>query len=380
MNKNSFDYLIIGGGLAGLQLALALLNDNYFSNKRIGLIEPSAKNQNDKTWCFWEKGSGNWEHLLHHHWDTGKVGIEKDCLLNLEMQGYSYKMIRSIDFYQYAREKINASNQIQWINDKVLSIDDDKAIGEKASYLGSYIFDSRIDSNFFSDKKSIKLIQHFKGWTIETKMDFFNPSQFIMMDFSIIHEGSCCFTYLLPYSTKKALVEFTFFTPQLVEDSTYDQLLKEYLNQKLGIIDYTLLEEEKGQIPMSTYPFHQSNGKHYLKIGTAGGWVKPSSGYSFKNTEKKVGQILDSLKEGKPLEKGLKNSRHEFYDHIFLRILQDENHLGNQLFKQMYSRNSAAAIFKFLDEESKLLEELKIINSFDKAPFLRSLKKFLIKN
>ena len=37
MNPDRFDYAIVGNGLAGFQLALALVNDSHFqSNKKIG--------------------------------------------------------------------------------------------------------------------------------------------------------------------------------------------------------------------------------------------------------------------------------------------------------------------------------------------------------
>ena len=53
MSKNHYDYIIIGNGLAGLQLALAFNNDSHFTNKRIALIDPSTKTSNDKTWSFY---------------------------------------------------------------------------------------------------------------------------------------------------------------------------------------------------------------------------------------------------------------------------------------------------------------------------------------
>jgi len=39
-NNSHFDYIIIGNGLAGLQLALKLATDSYFNDKQIALIDP----------------------------------------------------------------------------------------------------------------------------------------------------------------------------------------------------------------------------------------------------------------------------------------------------------------------------------------------------
>lgn len=101
----NFDYTIIGGGLAGMQLALAFCRDSFFDNKQIAIIEPEAKVANDKTWCFWEKGAGQWDAILLHKWDKGMFyGPEKDIPMNFE--GYSYKMLPSLNFYNYAKAEL----------------------------------------------------------------------------------------------------------------------------------------------------------------------------------------------------------------------------------------------------------------------------------
>ncbi|MEE2770695.1 MAG: lycopene cyclase family protein, partial [Bacteroidota bacterium] len=46
-------YVIVGGGLAGLQLAAEISQDVFFKGKKIAVVEPSEKLQNDKTWCYW---------------------------------------------------------------------------------------------------------------------------------------------------------------------------------------------------------------------------------------------------------------------------------------------------------------------------------------
>lgn len=370
----SFDFLIIGGGLAGLQLALAFTNDPFFKDKTIGIVEPSSKKTNDKTWCFWEKGSGKWENLIYHEWKSGFFKSTANQLA-LSMGDYSYKMIRSIDFYDFARKQLEHCTNFEWIQDEVLSIEDNCCKGKTGSYHGNFVFDSRISNHFFKDKKHIHIKQPFKGWLIKTKEKEFNPKQFTMMDYSLGYKDHCCFTYVLPTSTTEALVEFTFFIPHLVDESVYDGLLQEYITTHLGITAFEVKSIEQGIVPMSSYPFWEKNTSDYLKIGTAGGWVKPSSGYSFKNTERKVAKVLENIKNKRRPDKGLFSKRNQFYDRVMLRVLQNENEKGSQLFQEMYFKNSTNQIFKFLDEETTFTEEMKIINRFKKAPFIRSLLK-----
>ena len=70
----------------------------------------------------------------------------------------------------------------------------------------------------------------------------------------------------------------------------------EELMLELKIEKYEILEEEMGVIPMTDFPFHKKNNNTLTKIGTAGGWVKPSSGYAFKNCEKYASTVAENIK------------------------------------------------------------------------------------
>ena len=58
MVEKIYDYIICGAGASGLILASSMLDDKYFSNKKILLIEKENKNLNDRTWSFWEEKNG----------------------------------------------------------------------------------------------------------------------------------------------------------------------------------------------------------------------------------------------------------------------------------------------------------------------------------
>ena len=47
---------------------------------------------------------------------------------------------------------------------------------------------------------------------------------------------------------------------------------------------------------MTCYPFERKNTSKILNIGTAGGWTKPSSGYTFKFIEKNTIKLLAHIK------------------------------------------------------------------------------------
>src|SRR5680860_559615 len=372
MPKN-FNYIIIGGGLAGLQLALQLSRDRFFEQQTIAIIDPSPKTENDKTWCFWEKGKGQWDSIITKSWDSGRfISSEKNIELNLEP--YKYKMLRSLDFYNTAKSELSKLDNFHFIEDEIVRIDKASmfAFGKNESYGAIHIFDSRITSAYLEDPKYTKIFQHFKGWTIETETPQFDPSEFTMMDFRLKYEESTSFTYVLPISPTKALVEFTFFTPFITEEKVYDEFLENYIKNILKINNFKITETEKGVIPMTDFPFHKESTPKITKIGAAGSWIKGSTGYSFKHTEKKVAQIIENLKAGKDLSEGLLTKRFRFYDAIFLDVLSQTNEMGELIFSNFYSKNSIEEIFKYLDEETSISEELKIMRSLYHPQFIKS--------
>ena len=65
----NYDYIITGSGASGLMLAYRMAKDSFFDNASILIIDKEKKTSNDRTWCFWENGEGEWDELLHKSWD-----------------------------------------------------------------------------------------------------------------------------------------------------------------------------------------------------------------------------------------------------------------------------------------------------------------------
>ncbi|WP_034057664.1 lycopene cyclase family protein [Lacinutrix jangbogonensis] len=378
--SNSFDYIIIGNGLAGFQLALALAEDSFFDGKQVALIDKSPKTKNDKTWSFWEEGKGKWDDIITKSWNESLFFSSKKQL-TLNLNPYTYKTIHALDFYTEAKRILKAKTNFYFIVDDVLSLEDSSKTIVKTefnSYSAHHVFDSRITEDYFSELNNYtKIIQHFKGIIIETETPSFNPEQFTMMDYRLKDGEQTTFTYVLPLSETTALVEFTYFTTTVVDEVTYDRFIKKYISEVLKIDNYSILETESGSIPMTNFPFENYSTKNITKIGTGGGWVKGSTGYSFKHTEKKVAIIIKNLKQSKKPSKGLFKQKYKFYDKIFLKVLEDENEKGEWIFEQFYDKNNIETMLRFLDEESTFIEELKIMKSLFSSAFIKAFFKTL---
>lgn len=376
MSQTHYDIAIIGAGAAGLQLALAMQADDFFAAKKILILDKDQKDTNDRTWSYWEKGPGKWDNLIEHSWGQGDFYSEdKKCTLSLAP--YRYQTLRSLKFYDYAKRELPTNPNFTWLNDEVKNVEETEVLhitGVNKNYTANLVFDSRIPTEFFKNEDPYtRLLQHFRGWVVRTPEDQFDPNNFTMMDFRLQWPSTTSFTYILPFNKREALIEFTLFTPSLLQQDDYEKMLLQYCHEILGIHNFETLETEQGVIPMSDFPFNQYSTGRLIKIGTAGGWVKPSSGYSFKNCEKNAQLIVDNLKQGRPVGEGLHRSRFRWYDSLFLDVLNRHNDLGPSIFSDMYFKNDIQKIFAFLDEESSIWDDIIMFQKFPKRLFLKAL-------
>lgn len=376
MATSSFDIGIIGGGVSGLHLALALLNDSHFDKYSIAIFEKSPKTVNDKTWSFWEDGKGKWDHLITKEWKRGKIFAQQEEV-ELNLQPFTYKMLPSINFYTYAYQQIENAEHMHLLYEAVLDLKENTTSVEiltaTENYSAQLVFNSQIPSiKDIRKKADFTLLQHFKGWFIETNKPVFNPEEFVMMDYRYKEKDQTSFMYVLPISSTKALVEYTYFTPHLVNDERYEHFLKKYIKEKLAIEEYQITDTEQGIIPMSTYNFNANSTQKIIQIGTAGGWVKASSGYSFKNAEKKAAKLVANLKNNQPLSQGLFQPKYKHYDALFLDVLCKHNALGELVFYKLYAKNNIQTLLKFLDEDTSFAEDFKIIQSLTSMVFIKA--------
>ena len=108
-------------------------------------------------------------------------------------------------------------------------------------------------------------------------------------------------------------------------------------------------------------------------MGSAGGWTKASTGYTFKNTAKKSKALVAFLSKEKDLRKFHKTTKFWFYDLLLLDILYRKNHLGSTIFSAMFKKGNPSLVFKFLDEETSFFEDLQVIWKCPIALFITAL-------
>ncbi|MDE3211970.1 MAG: lycopene cyclase [Bacteroidota bacterium] len=288
-------------------------------------------------------------------------------------------MIRGIDFYQDCFDSIRASAHID-IRYGEVSLRQGTASspssllldGEPLEWEGQPLIFSSIPFPYTRKPGEYLLLQHFKGWVVQTRDPVFDASTATLMDFDLSQQHGTTFAYWLPLSPTRALVEYTVFSESLLDETRYEQGLRDLMNSRFGGIAYQVIESEFGVIPMTNHQFPPyKDGIYY--IGTAGGQTKASTGYTFQFIQRQSDHIIHTLLQGKiPDREKRKPDRFHFYDSTLLHILSRDKMEGRQIFTRLFQRNPASRIFRFLDNQTSLWQELRLLNTLPKWVFLKA--------
>ena len=371
-----YDYIFAGSGLSALMTVYRMAVSGKFDHKTILLVDCDSKKKNDRTWCFWEKPQGEWDHLVYKKWESA-IFADNENKRTFSLAPLQYKMIRGIDFYTFVQKILETKSNITFLNETVTGFNESEGIihlnTENHAFSCTKLFNSIFNPLLaLSQNKYPFLQQHFVGWFIKSAQPVFDRQLATFMDFSIEQKGNTRFMYVLPFSENEALIEYTLFSKTLLPQSEYEQAIQSYLTN-LGISDFEIIEKEHGSIPMTVYPFWKQNTKNVIHIGSAGGWTKASTGYTFKKTIKESAALVSFLMRQDDLTKFHKINRFHFYDMLLLDILAKQNEKGIQIFSALFKDGNPNLIFSFLDEKTSISQDLSVILKCPKGLFLSAL-------
>ena len=350
-----FDYIIIGGGCAGLSLAYELEINAKLKDKTLAVIEPRTEYKKDKTWSFWKVVDHNFDDCVKKSWENFSVNIPKKTN-HLECKDYPYQSVDSGLFYEKIINKLKENRNISFFKDI-------SEINSKNSFIFNSVPTIKKDHR--------NLWQHFCGVEIETQSNYFDDEIFNLMDFDCDQRESVHFFYTLPYSKNKALVETTWLS-KMNDNSQkdYGAQIKYYIEKNLKIKNYKINYKEEGAIPLF-YPIYQKE-KNKINIGTAGGMTRLSTGYTFLNIQehsKYISKNIENISNAKKFEI---SKKYRFLDDIFLRVLDKNPEMMPDIFFKMF-KSSPKTVIKFLSNKSNSFEDLLIILKMPKWTFVKAL-------
>ena len=350
-----FDYIIIGGGCAGLSLAYELEINEKLKDKTLAIIEPRDEYKKDKTWSFWKVLPHNFDDCVKKNWKNFTINIPNKTN-HLECVSYPYQSVDSGLFYEKINNRLKENKNISFFKDL-------DGINSKNSFVFNSV--STIKKDYHN------LWQHFCGVEIETQNDFFDDEIFNLMDFDCDQRESVHFFYTLPYSKNKALVETTWLS-KMNDNSQkdYDHQIKDYIENNLNLKNYKITYKEEGAIPLF-YPTHEET-KNKINIGTAGGMTRLSTGYTFLNIQEHSKYICENIENISKTKKFEISKKYQFLDNIFLRVLSENPKMMPNIFFKMF-KSSPKTVIKFLSNKSNFLEDLSIILKMPKWTFVKAL-------
>jgi len=210
-------------------------------------------------------------------------------------------MLCGIDFYQFTQAELKKTEKVNFLYGNIEEITSE-ARGTSVLMDGrrdqvNWVFDSLFLPGEFESQAAryYNLWQHFKGWVIKAQKDVFDPQSPTMFNFRTLQEGAIRLICFLPLSKRRALVEYTHFSPKLLSEKAYHTGIKGYLREVLGLSSYDILEEEQGCITITDKLFPHFHQPFHMTIGTRGGRVKPSTGYAFLRTQTDSQTMVRSL-------------------------------------------------------------------------------------
>ena len=365
--QNKYDYIIAGAGCAGYSLLYHLLQDPILSKKKILVVDANFNKGNDRTWCFWEDQAGPFESIVCKKWSNIEV-LKGTMQRLLPTAPFEYKMIQGIDFYQHISAFAKGFDNVEWVASKILSIEPANS-GARVNWEGGAANADYVFSSIHGDRIQSALWQHFKGIVVEFETPVFNDTIARLMDFNVPQMDATAFMYLLPLTDKKALVEYTLFSPTILETTEYDLVLNAYMEEHYKGQAYTIVHTEQGAIPM-TIKKMTSSTSNVISIGTMGDAVKASTGYAFQFIQKQTQQVVKQLKLNQALDASVHYTRHQFYDAVLLYILEHKKMAGDEIFARIFKKNDAATVFKFLSNTSTIVEDISIMVSLPTQIFL----------
>ena len=278
MTSDSFDYLLIGGGLQNALIAMAVLGRG--TGARVALVERDATVGGNHLWCF-------------HGSDLSAAGQTLVApLVVTRWAGYSvrfpsferrldspYSAVSSERVAQHVAEVFAAHPDSRLVLGRTAERVEANSVSlnDGGTLQGRIVIDARGPEAH--SRQSVIGYQKFVGLELEleTPCALAEP---IVMDATVTQHEGFRFVYVLPLSATRVLVEDTYFAdgPELDMPSLRERALA--YAAALGLGPSRVVREESGVLPLPGAVTPSRACSPWL-AGYAGGWFHPTTGYSF---------------------------------------------------------------------------------------------------
>lgn len=374
------DILILGGGCAGLSLALRLaaVGENCPSTV---ILESRSHYSKDHTWCFWDEGSAHLRELVQHRWPTvtlahGGRRVSVDCHTS------PYAMIPAENFYAHATAAVAETARITLAMNEPILGEPHKEGGlwRVETRCGSRVAKRLIDTRpqRVPERDAAVLWQSFRGHEIECDADRFDPAVARLMDFSPSKNGRITFLYLLPFSPRRALVEVTVLAPDPLGPQDLAEELGTFIRRQIGGSSHAVLRSEHGVLPMGQAAFDRAADVSHVRVGVAAGGARAASGFAFQRIQRWANACAAELIAGQPpLAHPPDPWITRAMDALFLRVLRAHPERAPELFLALFALQDPRRIIRFMSDHALMADYAAIVLVLPPWLFLREIPRLL---
>jgi lycopene beta-cyclase len=382
MDKH-YNLVILGGGCAGLSLAMRLSEAGPSAPSTL-VLERNSHYKNDRTWCFWDVANPELKDWVDHSWlnfeiKNGIKNFTRGC------KKYAYLMLSAQTFYEHSLAKIASNGQgITLLNNQdVLEVSKThNQTWQIITTTGAYTADKIVDTRPITQNKDEDSIlwQSFIGFEVETSKDMFDSNTFVLMDFDAKFNQGLGFVYVLPYSSKRALIEYTIFAKQAFAADEFSGYMQQALLKYLKDIDYKILRTEYGKLPMGNQKINKTNDPSYVYAGLYAGAARPSSGYAFQRIQSWAKECAHALINHQLLVAPKKDTWIlARMDDLFLNVLKSNPKSSVHLFYNLFLNCKTSTVIRFLSDHARMADYFSIIASMPKLLFIKELPAYMFK-
>lgn len=346
---------VLGAGCSGLAFAHAVA-DRLQADDELHIVDTRTNFTNDRTWCSWGIAEHPFAGLVKHRWSRCLLRAGgRDVVWSSEQ--YSYAILSGDDYYTAVLNRLSERPNVRFhLEETVRGVHCDgggaQIDTDKGRHRADLVYDARgwDPDSAEARRNPPALLQHFHGCVVECEKEVFDPETAVLMDFDLPQDKGLCFMYLLPLSTRRALLEPTWMTKDgPFDDKVYRDAIKMYLKSKYDMMEYTVVHEETGCLPMDVRT--AMTAEHCcIPLGIRGGLLKPSSGYGFAAMLRDAEAKAEAFALGKAPKIKPRSSFAHYMDKVFLSFMRRKPAEAPGVMLNLFERTQAEALARFLSD------------------------------
>ena len=362
------DLVFVGLGAAAMSLVTRLAHGGFPG--RILIIEPHPQREDDRTWCGWGPSRHPFRMAITRCWHRWAVSAGTTEVITGH-RDTPYEMLRSSDVAAIAGQAIDERSDWSLLSGRSL------VSAERLANHWRLVLDNgdAIEARQVMDARPPRLTmqrpwvwQSFFGMEL-TGQDFGADDTLRLMDFVADAPQLTGFFYELPIARDRRLVEFTHFSPQPADDEALRHRVEALVRER-GWHAAAVVRSESGHLPMAPIPPYAQSG--WMRIGTAGGSMRPATGYAFHAIQQWADTAAHALCTGRSAPPPRRAAYLDWLDGVFLESLwQAPAHAGER-FAALFRNTPADALARFLMARPTRADTIKVLRALPVRPMLRA--------